>query len=870
MKLRYSPIVLSLAVLVGVPGAEAQPRSDGAPKARVKLLSSVDGVVAGEPLDVAVHFTIVDPWHIYWQNSGDSGQAPRIKWNLPTGFSAGDFQYPVPKRHTDPSGFITTNILEGDPSLIVRMTPPPSIESSSVTIKGDLKYLVCDEICLQETAQLELSLPVRSSMADVKNANEKVFEAARKAMPSTQSKYVSVSARVKPDVEKLKPGTVFELLVSVDVAEGYRVFAHEPGSKKVTGADLFVERIPGVFIDPAEHPQGTPRKHPKFGAVTEHAETFTVRVPGEVDVEGKPPFSFGGVLKYQACDVKGDCAAPDALAWSYDPFERAGDPPAPAHESERRVDALGTDDPGRERAGADFEQTDAKDSELSDNFAVSTGEGSPLDDLNGAAPTLSRGYTETSGGEAVPTSFLGWLVLAFLGGLILNVMPCVLPVISIKILSFVQQSTEDPARVVKLGLTFCLGMLLSFWVLAAVIIGLKEAGNQLGWGFQFQSPRFVIVMMALMFVFGLSLLGVFHITLPGATVSKLSAAEEHEGYLGAFMKGVLGTILATPCTAPYLGPALGVAFQSTSGELFAIFTAVGVGMASPFAILSLNPKWMKFLPKPGPWMEHFKQVMGFLLMGTVVWLMFTLGVQIGVPGLARTSGFLVALGFACWLLGRQTPITPTGRRLLAWTAAVGVSVFSWWFAFERTTDVETLIEHVRLAKVCPCETDLPDIAPEDWKRNIPWQAWTKGRPEYLASQGYTVYVDYTATWCATCQANKAATLESDRVRSLMRDQCVVPMKADFTLEDPDILQDLRRFDRSGVPLNVIFPAGSPEKPIVMPEQLVGRVGLVVDRLVEAGPTLACTRSPSAEVTGRASTSHSTINSASSLGAMNQR
>jgi len=240
-------------------------------------------------------------------------------------------------------------------------------------------------------------------------------------------------------------------------------------------------------------------------------------------------------------------------------------------------------------------------------------------------------------------------------------------------------------------------------------------------------------------------------------------------------------------------------------------------------------------------MEQFKHLMGFLLMGTVVWLMFTLGAQIGVGGLAWTGSFLVFLGLSCWILGLQTPLTPVPRRLLAWAAALVLAVGGWWFSFERDFGLQHMVDEVRLAKVCPCAEDIPQLAAESWDQKIPWQHWPKGRPEFLAANGYTVYVDYTAVWCATCQANKAATLESRLVREQMRDQCVIPLKADFTLEDPDILADLHKFGRSGVPLNVIFPAGKPDDPIVMPEQLVGRAALVMDKLAEAGPTMDCTR-----------------------------
>jgi thiol:disulfide interchange protein len=182
-----------------------------------------------------------------------------------------------------------------------------------------------------------------------------------------------------------------------------------------------------------------------------------------------------------------------------------------------------------------------------------------------------------------------------------------------------------------------------------------------------------------------------------------------------------------------------------------------------------------------------------------------------------------------------------GRRILAWVAAVALAVGGWWFSFERAYGVDEMVQEVIASKFCPCFDEMPQLTMDAWNQKVPWQPWAKGRPEYLAANGYTVYVDYTATWCATCQVNKAATVESQRVREQMRDQCVIPLKADFTLEDPDILAELQKFGRSGVPLNVIFPAGKPGEPIVLPEQLVGRIELVADKLAEAGPTMECAR-----------------------------
>ncbi len=820
-------ILLAVSIAVLLPATIlAQPGKSPTKsrKASVDLLAAVDAVTPGEPLELGVRFKIQDHWHIYWHNSGESGMPPRLKWTLPDGFRAGKVRFPVPKKHSDAGGFITTNVLEGEPVLLITFDTPGTISDSEVTIAAKIPYLVCDATCLREEATVSVTLPVRASGA--KPANVDVFKTARAKFPKPSSKYLTVKTSVAKGA--LEPGKTFELDVTVAVRKGYHIQSNKPTNKTLFGCNLFMERIPDAYWDETIYPKPQVRKDKVFGTLSEYAGTFNIRVKGEIDSEATGPYPIDGVFVFQACDEHGHCFPPESIALA---SPRGSTSANQQPNAVAKTDAPNIENPNPTERQHSQPHHGSLTPDHNEPAAAAVQDSAP------PAPDVPSPEKEAYNGVA--SSFLGLLGLAFLGGLILNVMPCVLPVISIKILGFVQQAGESRGRVFRLGLAFASGMVLSFWALAGVIIAIKAGGNQMGWGFQFQSPRFVIGMVALMFVFGLSLLGVFTITLPGGTVTKLAAAEEREGYLGAFMKGVLGTILATPCTAPFLGPALGVAFQSSSSELFLIFTAVGFGMSSPFVLLTAFPAWLKFLPRPGVWMETFKQVMGFLLLGTVLWLMNTLGTQIGASGVLWTGGFLLCLGMACWLLGQQTPSTPVGKRLAVWAAALGLSVFGWWGSFERDLTIEDHVATVRAAQTCPCEDDIPKIPRTAWDHNIPWQHWSKGWPESLAAQGYTVYVDYTATWCATCLANKKATLESEAVRQEMRDQCVIPVKADFTLQDPDILSDLMKYKRSGVPLNVIYPAGRPDEPIIMPEQLVGRSELVLDRLAEAGPSFTC-------------------------------
>lgn len=264
------------------------------------------------------------------------------------------------------------------------------------------------------------------------------------------------------------------------------------------------------------------------------------------------------------------------------------------------------------------------------------------------------------------------LLGGFLGGLILNVMPCVLPVISIKILSFVQQSGEDPKRVFRLGLAFCAGIMVWFWAFAAL-----SATGDLPW----QYPQVVIALGAVLFVFSLNLFGVFELVLPGAAVGQLGALAGREGYSGAFLKGLLATLLGTACTAPFLAGAMAYALTQPAWIVFLVFSAAGVGMGFPYLLLSAKPAWLKFIPKPGPWMVRFKQAAGFVLLGTVVWLLWVLADQLDGKGVVWTVAFFGFLGLGAWMLGMIRPTWQTSGRATMWTASVAVAVLGFFFCY---------------------------------------------------------------------------------------------------------------------------------------------------------------------------------------------
>jgi thiol:disulfide interchange protein DsbD len=406
-----------------------------------------------------------------------------------------------------------------------------------------------------------------------------------------------------------------------------------------------------------------------------------------------------------------------------------------------------------------------------------------------------------------------YVLLAALGGLILNLMPCVLPVISLKVLGFVGQAGQERGQVRRLGLAFCSGIVAAFLGLALVVLLLKSGGEQLGWGFQFQYPGFVVAMAALIFALGLSLFGVFTVNLPGAGV--WGGLAQGEGLGSSFFNGVLATILATPCTAPFLGTALGFAFAQPGGVVWGVFLAIGAGMALPYGLLALQPGWLRFLPRPGAWMERFKQLMGFLLMATVLWLLWVLGKQVGVEGVIWTGAFLLCLGLSCWLVGQWADLRASARqRRLVWIAS-GAIVGAGYGLFLKP-----------VLKVEP----LPEQSPQA-EQGLAWQPFSVERVERLIGEGRHVFIDFTAEWCWTCKVNERAVLGNGAVRQRFAELDVALIKADWTNRNPEITRLLRAFGRSGVPLYVIFPAGRPEKALVLPEVITS--GLVLEKLDEA-------------------------------------
>jgi thiol:disulfide interchange protein DsbD len=399
------------------------------------------------------------------------------------------------------------------------------------------------------------------------------------------------------------------------------------------------------------------------------------------------------------------------------------------------------------------------------------------------------------GSEEGALNLLRFVSLAFLGGVILNLMPCVFPVLFIKGLYLVESSRHAPKRVRAHGLVYTLGILVSFWIVVALLLGLRAGGRQLGWGFQFQSPGFVAVMALLLFFLGLSLAGMFEI---GLTVTNTgSGLAARSGYAGSFFTGVLAVVVATPCTAPFMGAAIGFALAQSAGAAFAVFTALALGLAAPYLLLTFHPVWMRYLPRPGAWMEVLKQATAAPIFATVIWLVWLFASSAGVDALTALLAAFLLLAIAGWILGRW----PARRVASAFAITVIVLAVAtplyalWLFPAAETTTAS----------------------------KAGWEPYSREAIEQYRAQGRPVFVDFTARWCLSCQVNERAVLNRGDVRRRLHTSGIVLVRADWTKHDESIASALRELGRSGVPTYVFYPPGQPA--LVLPEVLTPGVVL---------------------------------------------
>ncbi|MFT3818865.1 MAG: thioredoxin family protein [Rubrivivax sp.] len=432
--------------------------------------------------------------------------------------------------------------------------------------------------------------------------------------------------------------------------------------------------------------------------------------------------------------------------------------------------------------------SDGQAAGLQVQVAVTTPWPNPAPASTAAVPTPPAAAAPTPAAPPAPAASLGSLPLALLfalaGGALLNLMPCVFPVLSLKVFGFAQQA-HDRRRLLAGGLAYTAGVVLSFLALAGLLLALRAGGEQLGWGFQLQSPLFVAALAALFTLIGLNLAGLFEFgsVLPAAW----SAARARHPMVDAGLSGVLAVAVASPCTAPFMGASLGLALTLPAAQALAVFGALGLGMALPYLLASAWPALARALPRPGPWMATFRGLMAFPMFATVVWLVWVLGQQTGIDGAAALLGALLALAFVAWALGSPA----LGGRARATLGTVSL-----------------LLLAVALAWALPALRTVEAATPAATEKTGAWQAWSPEAVAQLQRDGKPVFVDFTAAWCVTCQYNKRTTLARAEVLDAFQARQVSLLRADWTRRDARITAELARLGRSGVPVYALYAPGA--------------------------------------------------------------
>lgn len=614
------------------------------------------------------------------------------------------------------------------------------------------------------------------------------------------------------EAETFTPGSQVRLIIEAKPAPGYHIYWMDtPAEKPPPGTAL--PTVLGIADSKGLRPGTITANQPvvRDGKNTPHhkgAVTWTLPLtipqdaaPGEVILKG--------ALGYQICQAK-NCLPPSGAN-----FE-VGIPVG--NESGLLVTFAWTEG-GYNDAAKMFK---------ANPLQIDNGKKTPPRNSTGTA-SAPNGVRDLSPANVQSDSLLVNFLLGILGGFILNFMPCVLPVIGIKILSFAEQAGKNVWKITAYNIAYTLGLLSVFWTLAtfAALPGVFFE-DSLIWGELFGFVAYRIGMIALVFTMALSFLGVWEIPLPGFVGSgKAVDLQSQEGLVGAFFKGIFTTVLATPCSGPFLGPVFGYASAQPAYAVYVIFTGVGLGMALPYLLIGWFPFLMKWMPKPGPWMDTFKQLMGFVLLGVVVWLFSTLSESYFVPTLA----FVVALWFGCWLIG-QVPVWETTRKqLTVWAGAILVAGVVGYFAYAGKTE----------SRGGPItKSDIPIMGPATDNRPVEPTGhlydWVPYNEEALAqarAEGKTVMIDFTADWCNNCQLNFYGVLNTEATKNIVELNGIVPMLADFTDRPSHIKKKLREFRQASIPFLVIYPANGGE-PIRMQDVITQKS--LEEKLLSAGPS----------------------------------
>lgn len=750
------------------PSATSRPASPD-PKQRhpvqVRVVADKTAAEPGTKLRLGILLEQDPGWHTYWRTPGDIGQPTDIAWTL-SGGAAALHVYPVPQRFED-SGIVSFGY--EDRSFLISEVEVPKDASGRFEAKADVGWLVCQSSCIPGNTTVSTTLPVGPAQP---SAQAPWFEHFSAQHPVASTSVAQINVETALMATAVHPESPYCVAIKVTPTDGSKIAVPEGGTWPLFTP--IVEPAVDVFPGPT-----TVKATPDGGfiAVVTGDALASDPLPAKTAVGGLLQLDLGG--KHVATEVM------TALPWA------AKDAPttpssSPLWQQAQEVGAIAADAPCR---------------------------GAPVATVGGAgAPPTVAAVTPTAPPPADLSLLPLYLGMAFLGGLLLNIMPCVLPVLTLKVYGLVEDQELAPRDRRNAGLAYTGGVIASFWVLAAVVLVLQQSIGGVGWGFQFQYPGYVAALGAIVFAFGLSMFGVFEIPAIGADQAGTAAARE--GLSGHFLTGAFATLLGTPCSAPFLGPAVGFAFALPMWALFLFFTVIGLGLAFPFLLVAAIPATARVMPQPGPWMITFKNLMGFTLIGTTVWLVDVLGSQTSPDAVTGYLAFLATVGFASWLFGHYGGLAESaGRQVAAMGAALGFTVGG-WLTF---VDLEA-------AAAPDCGPVAAKTEGLDFSAEIPWQRFSDATVAELRGKDQAMFVDFTAEWCLTCKVNENTVLATDEVRGTMQKLGVIPLRADWTKRDPEITNWLQRYGRAGVPFYVVIPKCGgdpiPLSEVITPTQVV--------------------------------------------------
>lgn len=705
-------------------------RATAARPIEVELVSAGRAVVPGETTWVAVRLKPNPGWHTYWRYAGDVGSSFSATWDLPDGWNAGAFIWPVP--HRIPSPPLASYGYEREQYLVAPIEVPLSARvGSTARIAGRVTWVVCKEECVSDDVDLSIIRPVLSTAA-IDSAVTSAIVAERRRAPLPQGEWA-----VRASVDS------FDVIILARPPFGSRERAMVDSASRA-GATPQVD----FFVDSA--------------AVINHAapvrarwtnSLLELRVQRSEYANGAPP-RVSGIVVF-------------------------GNP-----------DSVGT--------GA--------------NIAVEIA--APVEASVGEA----RVALGAPAGEATSVdvrALLAAALLGLLGGTLLNLMPCVLPVLSIKLFGLVDMGSRSGRSAKRHGLRFGAGILLSMWVLVGILLALRAAGNEIGWGYQLQSPVVVSLLALVMLVAALNMAGVFTIGPIGGRL--LAVADRQSGPAQDVMSGALVVLLATPCSAPFISSAAGYALASGAVPALTVFTAIAVGLAWPVVLVAFAPTLHRLVPKPGPWMLTLRQFLVFPLLATAAWLAWVVGRQAGVDVMGALLAAMTIAGLALWLFGT---LSHSGR---AGTRYAGV-------ALAGTGLVLAVSVAVGAASIAGGATAaaVTHTGGAGAKAALAWQPYSDSTLTAARASGLPVMLDVTADWCLTCKVNERLALGAERVRAALEADSVQLLRADWTSRSPGITRLINGFGRSGVPVVVLYPPGDRSRPVLLPTLLTP--GIVIEAL----------------------------------------